>query len=409
MIERKLTAREAKSAAQLQRALDELAPTGGRLVLPEMELTLDRGLQLHSDVELVGQGEKTVLRKGPGRVYPLAGYHNYGMADVPLKSSAGLEQGMTVSVHDNRTHGGFYETFATITWIDGDWVGLDHGVEADYSADQQPCLTTIYPLIFGHYIRNAAVRQLCLEGNRAENEKGMGGCRGAAIYLGNCAGVEISGVRERDYFGEGLGFQMCRDVRILDCHFDGNTGNGLHPGAGSTNALFSGCAGEGNGRSGFFFCVRANHITVRDCAFRGNRVGVSIGTRDCHNLVESCAVEENTGAGILVRADQRPTEVHSCLIRNCRISGNARREGQGQVEVHGEAHELIFAGNQIAGGKAGVWVAESARDLYLDGNCFAGCHPEVAAGPLGLSYRAPQFECGYGTAQEFTFRHLVTA
>ncbi len=408
MIERKLTAREAKSAAQIQQALDALAPAGGRLVLPELELELDRGLRLHSNTELVGQGEKTVLRKGPGRVFPLSGYHNYGMADVPLKSAAGLEKGMTVSIHDNRTHGGFYETFATIVWIEGDWVGLDHGVEADYSGTEQPCLTTVYPLVFGHHKHHAAQRNLRLEGNRARHDKGMGGCRGGAVYFGNCADLEISGVRERDYFGEGLSFQMCRDVRILDCRFDENTGNGLHPGAGSTNALFADCAGEGNGRSGFFFCVRANHITVRECAFRGNRVGISIGTRDCHNLVESCMVEENAGAGVLVRPEQRPVEVHSCAIRKCRIRGNARREGQGQVEVQGEAHDLVLAENQIAGTKAGVWVADTARDLYLEGNRIAGCHPEVVAGPLGLAYRVPQIECGYGTAQEAAFRHLVT-
>ena len=131
-MERKLTLDEAGSAAQIQREIDEIAREGGRLVLPEMELVLDRGLILRSGVELVGQGKKTALRKGPGRIYPLSGYHNYGMCDVPLASAVGLEVGMTVSVHDGRTHGGFYETFATITWIDGDWVGLDHGIEADY-------------------------------------------------------------------------------------------------------------------------------------------------------------------------------------------------------------------------------------------------------------------------------------
>jgi hypothetical protein len=117
-----------------------------------MELVLDRGLILRSGVKLCGQGEQTVLVKGPGKVYPLSGYHNYGMCDVPLVAAEGLEVGMTVSVHDGRSHGGFMETFATITWIDGDWVGLDHGIEMDYYADKEPCLTTVYPLVFAHYI-----------------------------------------------------------------------------------------------------------------------------------------------------------------------------------------------------------------------------------------------------------------
>ena len=71
MLERRLTPGEASSAARIQVAIDELAGTGGRLVLPEMALTLDRGLCLRSGVELTGQGAGTVLRKGEGRVYPL--------------------------------------------------------------------------------------------------------------------------------------------------------------------------------------------------------------------------------------------------------------------------------------------------------------------------------------------------
>lgn len=406
MKEHRLSADQAGSAAGIQAALDALASTGGRLVLPELDLELDRGLRLYSGVELVGQGPKTVLRKGPGRVFPLSGYHNYGMADVPLIDVDGLEVGMTVSIHDNRTHGGFYETFATITWIEGNWVGLDHGIEADYSGTEQPSLTTVYPLVWGNFVRGVALRDLHLEGNRAGNAKGMGGCRGAAVYFGNSRDLEITGVTERDYYGEGLGFQMCRDVVVRQCRFDGNTGNGLHPGAGSTNALLEDCAGEGNGRAGFFFCVRASHITVRRGTFRRNQVGISIGTRDCFNLVEDCEVVANRGAGVLVRQGPQPVEVHSCLVQRCRIEGNALPEGQAQVEIWGEAHDLAFCDNQIGGGKAGIWVAENARAIFLENNRYHQVHPEVVAGPLGLSYQRPRFEHGYGTAGPAAFRHL---
>ena len=409
-MERKLTLAEAGSAAQIQQVIDEVAKEGGKVVLPEMELMLDRGLILRSGVELAGQGEKTVLRKGPGRVYPLSGYHNYGMCDVPLKSAAGLEVGMTVSIHDSRTHGGFYETFATVTWIDGDWVGLDHGIEADYRGNEEPCLTTVYPLVFGLWVREVAVRDLRLEGSRSDNEKGMGGCRGGAVYFGNSRDVEISGIRERDYFGEGLSFQMCRNVRIADCRFDENSGNGLHPGAGSTNVLFERCGGAGNERSGFFFCVRANHITVRDCQFSKNALGMSIGTRDCYNRIEQCVMEENEGAGILARQTPRPTEVHSCLIRDCRIGGNARRDGQGQVEIVSDAHDLIVERCEIAGDgeKPGVFVADSARNIYLEGNRFNGCATEVEGGAESLADERPEIECGYGEWPETVFRHLNT-
>jgi len=410
MNERSLSRDEAGSAQDIQRAIDEMSRGGGRLVLPAMELVLDRGLALRSGVELVGQGPRTVLRKGPGRVYPLSGYHNYGMADVPLVSAAGLEPGMTVSVHDNRTHGGFYETFATISWVDGAWVGLDHGIEADYRADEEPCLTTVYPLVFAHRVRGAALRNLRLEGSRDDNDKAMGGCRGGAVYFYQCAGMEVAGVEERDYRGEGLSFQMCRDVRIVDSRFDQNTGNGLHPGAGSTNALFEACGGAGNERSGFFFCVRATRITVRDSVFRDNGSGVSIGTRDCHNLLEGCTIEGNGGPGVLARQTPSPTEVHSCEVRGNRIAGNCRTEGRGQIEIVTDAHDLAIVGNEVAGSAAraaaGVFAEATARDLYLDGNAISGCEPGIAVPPSSLARTRPAFECGYGTAGESDFRHL---
>jgi hypothetical protein len=410
MHERRLTPDEASSAALIQVAIDELAVTGGRLVLPEMTLTLDRGLCLRSGVELTGQGAGTVLRKGEGRVYPLSGYHNYGMCDLPLRSTAGLEVGMTVSVHDNRTHGGFYETFATITRIDGDWVGLDHGIQADYSASQEPCLTTVYPLVFGHGIFAAALRDLRLEGNRRESEKGMGGCRGGSVYFARSRDLEVSDVEESDYHGEGLSFQMCRDVRILNCRFDDNTGNGLHPGAGSTNALFMGCAGSGNDKSGFFFCVRANHITVRDGTFTRNGSGMSIGTRDCHNHIDSCTVQDNSGPGVLIRQSPAPTEVHSCLVSDCRIAGNSTQTGRGQVEIVSDAHDLIFTGNEITGSsrvrKPGFFIEPSVRGVFLEGNRMAGCEPDIEARDTSLTLQRPSLQCGYGSAPDEAFLHL---
>ena len=407
--ERALTLEEVPDAAAIQTAIDSL-PDGGRIVLPEMELTLDRGLELHSAVELVGQGKATILRKGPGRIYPLSGYHNYGMCDVPLESAEGLAVGMTVSVLDDERLG-FYETFARITWIDGNWVGLDHGVEADYLADSRPRLTTAYPMLFGNGVRDVAVRELTLQGNRQLQDAAMGPCRGSAIYFAKSQGLEITGVRESDYLGEGIGFQMCRDVIIRDCAVSGNTGNGLHPGAGSTNCLIEQCSSTGNYKSGFFFCVRANRVTVRDCRFEDNGDGVSIGIRDCHNLIESCAIAGNRGAGVLVRDAPKPVEVHSCQITRCEIADNGRVDGSAQVVIPAAAHDLLFCGNRISGGgrTAGIEAASGSRGLYLEGNVFADCAVDVAAEDESLVAKAPIIARGYGEYGERAFRHLPAA
>ncbi len=410
-MELQLDPSDARDALAIQQAIDAVAITGGRVMLPAMDIELDRALVLRSGVELIGQGAVSVLRQGPGRVYPLTGYHNYGMADVPLETTEGLAVGMTVSVHDDRTHGGFYETLARITWVDGNWVGLDHGVEADYQAAAHPCLTTVRPMVMGHDLQRAAVRGLRLVGGREFSPKGMGGCRGGAVYFGRCHGLEIEGIEETGYLGEGLSFQMCRDVLIRDCAFDGNSGNGLHPGAGSTNALFVGCSARGNERSGFFFCVRANHITVRDCVFRGNATGVSVGTRDCHNLLESCAVEANQGSGILFRDAPRPTEVHSCRVHRCQVRDNAQAQDQAQVEVQSDAHDIVLSECELhaRAGQPALRAAATVRRLFVDGPRHDAATGSIDASPTTLTAAPSVFDCGYGDWPASVYRHLPLA
>jgi hypothetical protein len=406
-----LTREEATSASAIQGAIDSLGEAGGRVVLPAVDLVLDRGLQLRSNVELVGQGETTILRKAPGRAYPLAGYHNYGMYDVPLEYTDGLEPGMTVAVRD-KVHGGFFETFARITWIDGNWVGLDCGLHSDYSANQEPVLLTSYPLIYGLGVENVAVRDLCLDGNREEQPAGIGACRGAAVYLLRSHGFQVTDVVESGFAGEGLGFQMCSHGTIRRCNFGRNTGNGYHPGAGSTAVLFEDCVAEENGRAGFYFCVRANHVTVRNCTFSGNvACGISVGTRDCYNRIEGCRIVGNDGPGILIRPTDRPVEVHSCHISGCQVEGNVRQSGRGQIDILGEAHDLAFTNNDIVGllpdrERAGIYVGPSAQAIWLRDNRFERCFLDVIADPAALAKDTVPFGCGVDAVQEHHFRHL---
>ena len=409
-----LATEDAYSAAAIQRQIDDLDGVGGRVVLPAMDLVLDRGLELRSGVELVGQGQDTVLRAAPGRVYPLAGYHNYGMYDVPLEHTEGLEPGMTVAVRDD-THGGFFETFARITWIDGNWAGLDCPLHSDYAAHQHPVLVTAYPLVYGLGVEHVAVRDLYLDGARTEQPAGIGACRGAAVYFLRSHHCQVSDVVETSFAGEGLGFQMCSHVRILRCRFRDNAGNGFHPGAGSTGALFEECFAEGNGRAGFYFCVRANHITVRRCTFSGNvDCGISVGTRDCYNRIESCRIVGNEGPGILIRPTSRPVEVHSCHVTGCRIERNAAESGRAQVDVLGAAHDLAFTENEIAGPgpeqeRAGVYVAPSAQRIWLRENRIQGCFPDVIADPASLAEEEHTFACGVDAAEEVHYRHLFSS
>jgi hypothetical protein len=179
--------------------------------------------------------------------------------------------------------------------------------------------------------------------------------------------------------------------------------------AGSTGCRFERCTCEDNDACGFFFCVRANHITVRECVFRGNgKAGVSIGTRDCNNLVEACEILGNGGPGVLVRETPPHTETHSCLVRGCEIRENAGTEGNAQIDVMKCGRDLVFEDNRIAGGgdkvMPGVFADEGTARVYLSGNEFERCDPETA----GESFveERPRFECGHEAVRDIHYRHL---
>jgi hypothetical protein len=408
-----LTAANAGSAEEIQSAIDaQAAAGGGTVILPPAEIVLDRSLELPSGITLAGRGADTVLRHLPARIYPLTGYHNYGMCDAPLADTTGLEPGMTVSVHDDKRLG-FYGTFARITWVDDGWVGLEPGLSADLLAGDAPRLVTRFPLVCAHWATDIAVRDLVVCGEGRDHCEGMNACRGAALYLYQCRDAHYDNVEVRDYNGEGLGFQMCRNVRIRDSRFVGNAGNGLHPGAGSTNVSVRNCLSTGNNGSGFFFCVRANHVTVDACEFSENaQYGVSIGTRDCHNLIENCKIRDNGGAGIATRPGRKPVEAHSCTMRNCEISGNGRSASPGeraQIELYADAHDLCIEDCRLSGDGAaevGILAESGVRRVFLAGNTFTDLAEDFRGPAKTQVKRRPVKPEGYGAVAACHFRHL---
>ncbi len=398
------------SATDIQKEIDGISPAGGRVILPEMDLEIDRGIELRSNTTLQGQGKKTVLRKSPGSIYPLSGYHNYGMLDVPLIDAKGLEPGMTVTIGDDE-HRGFYETFGRITWVDDNWIGIDTGLHADYQKRFNPVLVTAFPLIYGLDIENAKVSDLVIDGNREEQPAGIGPCRGAAVYFLRSHQIEVQKVEERAFEGEGFGFQMCSRVRVSDCLLEKNAGNGYHPGAGSTGMLFEKCKARDNDLNGLFFCVRANHITVRDCEFTGNlSSGISIGTRDCYNLIENCSIGSNGGPGIIFRKTERPVEMHACLVRRCQIEGNSFKSGDSQIQICGPAHDIAIQENSISGmaggDETGILVESEARQIWISDNEFDYCSPNISCERESRAREPPKYSYGAEAARRKNFRHL---
>ena len=71
-MERILSVSEAATAAQIQTAIDEVAKSGGgRVVLPAMDLELDRGWRCARALSCVGRDPTRFCARGRGALSPL--------------------------------------------------------------------------------------------------------------------------------------------------------------------------------------------------------------------------------------------------------------------------------------------------------------------------------------------------
>jgi hypothetical protein len=109
--------------------------------------------------------------------------------------------------------------------------------------------------------------------------------------------------------------------------------------------------------------------------------------------------------GLLVRPSPRPVEVHTCHIRRCQISAN----GDAQVDITSDAHDLLFEDNRIDGEGQGIGirVAATASSIGLVDNQISQCEHDVQIKNEASIGAPPQVStCGYADAPASAFLHL---
>ncbi|MBI3946715.1 MAG: HD domain-containing protein [Armatimonadetes bacterium] len=332
----------------IQAAVEAVARQGGGTVkvLPGTYLLHD-SVHLRSRVRLVGSGAGTILRKGPEAHSFLDADLGYGHYDISVAEPERLATGMGVTIRDNRA-GGFYSTIATLTWRDGSRFGISEMLNHDYRRAGEGEVFTSFPPVSARFASDVAVRDLVIEGNRAENPRFLNSCRGGGVFLLAVRDAVIANVTVRDLNGDAISFQQCRNVLIEDCLLQGNTGNGLHPGSGSVGATMRRCRSVGNGQDGVFFCLRATYSICDSCAFIGNaRHGVSIGGRDTHNAIVGCAIEGNGSAGIALREGDEAMAAHATLIARNSLADNCADKDTAEILLAGAARDVQVVENRI--------------------------------------------------------------
>jgi len=364
----------------LQAAVDYVAGLGGGTVIicPGTYLMKD-SLHLRSNVNLIGQGDDTILRKCDGIRSPLATDGDYGQEEITLENPSGFEVGMGVTVGDDNS-GGFHTTVATILSQEGNVFAISKPLNADCMVNRNASARNTFPVISGYYIENAGVEKLIVDGNREKNDH-LNGCRGAGVFLYRAKNVHITGCVTHSYNGDGISFQQSNDIVVDNCSSYNNASLGFHPGSGSQRPIMRNNRAHDNGGDGLFLCWR-----VRYGLFEGNELknngqfGISIGHKDSDNFFKNNVVIGNKSHGVFFRNEPEYTGGHRNLLENNRIYNNgAGGEGCG-IYIHGETYGITIVQNEIGDSRPeekktqqfGIFIGSRADRVTIRGNRIEG-------------------------------------
>ncbi|MFC1714270.1 nitrous oxide reductase family maturation protein NosD [Candidatus Poribacteria bacterium] len=337
----------------LQAAVDYVAGLGGGTVnIAAGTYLMKDSLHLRSNVDILGQGEATILRKCDGVSSPLATDGDYGQEAITLVNPAGFEVGMGVTVADDRS-GGFHTTVATMISQEGDMFAITKPLNADCMVANNAFARNTFPVISGYYVDDIRLEKVTIDGNRENNEH-LNGCRGAGIFLYRGNSVQIMDCVVHGYNGDGISFQQSNDIHLEDNTSYNNANLGMHPGSGSQRPVVKNNLSHDNGDDGLFLCWRVRHGIFEGNELRNNgRFGISIGHKDSDNVLRNNVVVGNSSHGVFFRNEPEYTGGHRNLLENNKIQNNgASGEGSG-IYIRGETHDITIIGNEISDTRSG--------------------------------------------------------
>lgn len=359
----------------IQAAVDRIAAAGGGAVkiLPGNYIMHD-SLHLRTGVRVEGSGSDTVLLKPPSVSSPIIYFLGYGHFDVSVAEPEKFKVGTGICVTDLDA-GGFYNTVTAVIGKNGSELIIGKMLNHDYHPSRGGRVISVYPVISGCDIRNVSVSDLTVDGNASENEY-LNGCRGGGIFLLQAHHVKLNGITVKNYNGDAVSFQQCRNTLIENCICHDNTGTGLHPGSGSVGAVMRNITCRGNGGDGIFYCLRVSFSLCEHCIFEENAGnGISIGHRDTDAIIRNNIIRNNGRHGIYFRKDDLNKTGCRTLITRNDFGQNCRTEGTGEIFFDSTAEEVAVHDNEGLD-KA---LIKGARESYLKGIVFDS--KDMKAGP----------------------------
>jgi len=357
---------------------------GGTLkVLPGV-YNLRNSIYLRPNITLRGSGEQTILRKAESVVTALVRDSDWFEYGVQVADTKGFVSAGGIMLRTKTGAGDWqYDVLrATVTAIEGDVIFLDRLTEENFWLEKDATAATIFPILTAENVNNVAVEDIVLDGNRDKNEHINGNFAGG-VFIQHCNRWSFKNVTSRNYNGDGFSFQVCDDIRFLNCKAINNADLGFHPGSGSQRPVFKKCLSKGNSQ-GIFFCWSVSDGLAENCVLSENsRYGISIGHRDTDNIIRGCTIERNGEVGILFREEANEFRGGSRnRIENCIIRDNGSKEQGIGIDIQGKirdiaVHHTKFENTEGRNQSIGIRIGRKAERIILQGNTFENCPVNV--------------------------------
>jgi hypothetical protein len=368
----------------LQAAIDRVARLGGGTVriLPGT-YTLRSAVHLAPRVRLVGSGPETVITRGPSVRAALAADTDWFAEEIVLAAGAGFEPGDGVVLEATHPDQGRKMIVKrTLVDRDGDRFRLDRAPRENLWLSSEASCATLFPLLSGDHVDDVVIENLTLDGNRANCEL-LDGNYGGCVFLQDCNRWTLRGVVARAYHGDGISFQICHDVEILDCHSHDHAHLGLHPGSGSRRPVIRGNRFERNSQ-GIYWCWGVRHGLAEDNTIADNSLfGVSIGHRDTDNLMRANRILRSGRAGVRFRDFGRAHDAspHRTTLERNLIEDSGGPDGIA-IEICASPRDVRLVGNTITETRGperriGIRIGAEAGPVELSGNTFRGLARDV--------------------------------
>lgn len=367
----------------IQAAVDAVARAGGGTVkLLPGTFKFRNAVYLASHVRIAGSGPDTILIKEPSVTSKLAADSDWYDREITLADAKGFQVGDGICLRaKNPHHGGDTVIKRTLVARSGNRFKLDKGLRENLWSTGTPTAATLFPLFSGEFITHIGIKNLTLDGNKANNAN-LDGNYAGCIFLQDCSNVDIRNLTARNYNGDGISWQICHDVTVEECESRDHTGLGLHPGSGSQRPIMRKNKLVGN-NIGLFFCWGVKFGLAEGNVIEDTKTaGISVGHRDTDNVIRGNTVRRSGVAGILFRPERGPgfTGDRNDVVGNTiEDTGN---DTAAAIDVQGTTGNLTFRDNTLTESRGpakrvGIRIGKDAKDITMTGNRMTGFATDV--------------------------------